>query len=71
MIGTSLEVFTASQLINQVPDSSLKYNINPDIQMAVSLSGFESFIETAGTGIIKFYDVIKNVPQCGEKCMNT
>ena len=61
VIGTSLEVFPASQLINHVPDSSLKYNINPNIQIAVSLSGFESYIETASTGIIKFYDVVKKM----------
>ena len=61
IIGTSLEVYPASQLIKHIPDGSLKYNINPDIKIAVSLTGFKSFIETAGRGIIKFCDVIKNV----------
>lgn len=54
VIGTSLEVFPASQLINYVPSTAKKYMINPDLALVCYIGEYYVIPENATTGIMKF-----------------
>ena len=58
VIGTSLEVFPASQLINHVPSTAKKYMINPDLALVCYIGEYDFIPENASTGIMKFIEDI-------------
>lgn len=60
VIGTSLQVFPASKLINQVPPTAKKYILNPDLAMVCYIGEYTVIPEIASSGMIKFVEDIRN-----------
>lgn len=58
IIGTSLQVFPASQLIKHIPIEAVRYCINPDVNVGLSVIDCEAIVETACKGMDVFSDEI-------------
>lgn len=58
IIGTSLQVFPASQLIKHIPIETDKYCINPDVNVGLSVMDCKAIVETACKGMDVFSDEI-------------
>lgn len=58
IIGTSLKVFPASQLVKYAPIEATKYCINPDVNVSLSQIDYKAIVESACKGIDVFSDEI-------------
>ena len=59
IIGTSLQVFPTSQLVKHIPIEAVKYCINPDVNVGLSIIDCRAIMETACKGIDIFTDEIR------------
>ena len=58
IIGTSLQVFPASQLVKHISIEAVKYCINPDVNVGLSVMDCKTIVETACKGMDMFTDEI-------------
>lgn len=58
IIWTSLQVYPASQLIKHIPIEAVKYCINPDVNVGLSVIDCKAILETDCKGMDVFNDEI-------------
>lgn len=58
IIGTSLQVFPASQLVKHISIEAVKYCINPDVNVGLSVMDCKTIVETACKGMDIFTDEV-------------